>query len=592
LKYAILIAALIVIRLPFLNQAVTGDDVYYLASAEHAQIEPLHPNHTQYVFQGRDVDFRGYPHPPLNAWALAGLLALFGDVKEVPFHAAYLCFSFLALTGMWRLARRFSPNPFWATALFIAVPAFVINGNSFESDVPLAAFLLFGMAAFVTAVDERSAAWLLLASLSLGLASLVGVQAVFYIPILFFYLWFKVRDWRPGWVAALSPAIVLSGWQLFEYFSIGRFPILWTTSYVLTYGLARIQAKVTNLAGLTVHFFFIVFPLLIPLAAIHLWKRRDTDAKFLLVWIAIFFFGAASLFSDGSARYLLPLAAPVALLASRLAVPWLQAAVAMQVALSLLLATVNYQQWGAYREFARSVAKETRARRTWANAEWGMRWYLETDGARPLHEQQAIPAGDMVVTSELAYPVPYHRGGSALAPIAMREITSPLPFRLIALDSHSGYSTADKGFLPFGISTGAIDRVRADILVAKQATREYLPMDAPDADDQIISGVYGREGSSSWRWTAATATVALKAPEQARPIHLDFLIPDMSPVRSLQVIVDGRVFYSHTYQKPGPILADTPPVRTGNVTLQFDKQFSVPGDNRELAVILSGIGYR
>ena len=124
MKYAILIAALILIRLPFLNQAVTGDDVYYLASAEHAQLDPLHPNHTQYVFQGRDVDFRGYPHPPLNAWALAALLSIFGDVKEVPFHMAYLTFSVLAVTGMWSLSKRFSPNPFWATALFLAAVSY------------------------------------------------------------------------------------------------------------------------------------------------------------------------------------------------------------------------------------------------------------------------------------------------------------------------------------------------------------------------------------------------------------------------------------------------------------------------------------
>ena len=63
MKYWILIAAIVLIRLPFLNQAVTGDDVYYLASAEHAQIDPLHPNHTTYVFQGKDVDPRHDEEP-------------------------------------------------------------------------------------------------------------------------------------------------------------------------------------------------------------------------------------------------------------------------------------------------------------------------------------------------------------------------------------------------------------------------------------------------------------------------------------------------------------------------------------------------
>lgn len=587
MKYWILITAIILIRLPFLKQAVTGDDNYYLAAAEHAQIDPFHPNHTTYVFTGKDVDFRGYPHPPLNAWALAALLATFGDVREIPFHAAYLAFSILAVSAMWMLSKRFSPHPFWSTLLFIAVPAFVINGNSFESDVPLVAFLMAGMATYVTAVDKRSPFWLAISFGALGLASLVAIQAVFIIPILIFY----GRDWKPSWFAAFAPAIVLSAWQVFEYFSIGQFPILWTTSYALEYGLERFKSKLTNVAGLTVHFFFIVFPLLIPAAAIYK-LRRDKDTIFLLTWIAIFFLGAAALFTDGSARYLLPIAAPVALLVSRLPVRSLQLAAAAQLVLSLGLAAANYQQWSGYRDFARSIQKETKSRRTWANAEWGLRWYLEADGARPIHLQQPIPAGDMVVTSELAYPVPFHRGGSAPAPIATREITSPIPLRLISLDSHSGYSTATKGLFPFGISTGPIDRVRAEILIAKQPTREYLPMDAPEADDQIITGIYSREANNPWRWTAGTATIALKTPPQPKPIHIDFLIPGTSPVRSIKVLAEGRVIFEHTYDKPGPYLIDTPATQAPDITLQFDKPFSVAGDNRELAVILSAVGYR
>ena len=107
--------AVLTLRAPFLNQAIQGDDVYYLAEAEHAQIEPLHPKHTQYAFLGRMVDMRGQPHPPLNAWYLALLLALLKDIAEIPFHAAYIGFSLLAVWAMWSLAVRFSPRPLWAT---------------------------------------------------------------------------------------------------------------------------------------------------------------------------------------------------------------------------------------------------------------------------------------------------------------------------------------------------------------------------------------------------------------------------------------------------------------------------------------------
>ena len=79
LKTALLLFAIVLaIRLPFLDQAIQGDDIYYLAGAQHAQIDPAHPNHARYAFLGDMVDMRGHPHPPLNVWCLAALLAVFG----------------------------------------------------------------------------------------------------------------------------------------------------------------------------------------------------------------------------------------------------------------------------------------------------------------------------------------------------------------------------------------------------------------------------------------------------------------------------------------------------------------------------------
>ena len=64
------VAFVLFLRLPFLNQAIQGDDYYYLAAAQHAQTDPLHPHHARYVFLGEVIDMRGHPHPPGNAWVL------------------------------------------------------------------------------------------------------------------------------------------------------------------------------------------------------------------------------------------------------------------------------------------------------------------------------------------------------------------------------------------------------------------------------------------------------------------------------------------------------------------------------------------
>jgi Gpi18-like mannosyltransferase len=164
--------------------------------AEHAQIDPLHPNHVQYVFLGDRVDLRGFPHPPFNAWFLGLLLAAMGDIREVPFHAAYILFSVIAALAMWSLAKRFSPHPLWATLLFLAVPAFVINGNSFESDLP---FLAFWMAAVACFVAGRWT-W---AAIAMVLAALSAFQAVFLTPILAVYVWIYRRKDRTAWLLTL-----------------------------------------------------------------------------------------------------------------------------------------------------------------------------------------------------------------------------------------------------------------------------------------------------------------------------------------------------------------------------------------------------
>jgi len=153
----LVLLAVLALRLPFLNQAIQGDDLFYLYGAEHAQIDPLHPTHAAYAFQGRLVSMQGHPHPPLNAWFLGALLAIFRDVREIPFHAAYILFSCIAALSALSLAHRFSPHPLLATLLFLATPVFIVNGNSLEADVPfLALWLLSMIESFLRQVDGRS----------------------------------------------------------------------------------------------------------------------------------------------------------------------------------------------------------------------------------------------------------------------------------------------------------------------------------------------------------------------------------------------------------------------------------------------------
>jgi hypothetical protein len=581
----LLIAVVLLIRLPFLNQAIQGDDVYYLAAAEHAQIDPLDPNHVQYVFLGDRVDLRGFPHPPFNAWFLALLLALMGDIREVPFHAAYILFSAVAVLAMWSLARRFSPHPLWATLLFLAVPAFVVNGNSLESDLPFLAFWMAAVACFV------AGKWIP-AAIAMALAALSAFQAVFLTPILAVYVWTYRRKDRTAWLLTLVPPATILAWEMFERLSSGALPAAVAAGYMSSYGLQALAHKLRNAAALTVHACFLVFPALLPGAILLAWKRRGRDIVFLAAWIALFFGGAVAVFFAGSARYLLPMAAPVALLVSRLRPRWLAIGFAAQLALSLALATVNYQHWDGYRRFARQIRAAAAGHRVYIDGEWGLRYYVEADGGLPLERGQVLRAGDMVVSSRLAYPVEIN---APTATIVEQAIRASLPLQLIGLEARSGYSTATKGLRPFDISTAPIDIVRAAVVLERHPALTYLPMNAPEAPAQIVSGLYGLE-SGAWRWMSASAVVLLKSPAQPLPIEAVFTIPDAAPARRVELLLDGRVVASETYSGPGAYTLKSPPQPpagpTATVTLTIDRAFSVPGDRRELGVVVSSIGFR
>jgi hypothetical protein len=584
----LILAVVLLIRLPFLNQAIQGDDVYYLAAAEHAQIEPLDPNHVQYVSIGDRVDLRGFPHPPLNAWFLALLLAAIGDIREVPFHAAYMLFSVIAALAMWSLAKRFSPHPLWATLLFLAVPAFVVNGNSLESDLPFLAFWMAAVACFVAGKWTPAA-------IAMVLAALCAFQAVFLTPILAVYVWIYRRRERTAWLLTLVAPAALVVFQLLERWHSGALPLAVSAGYMRSYGLQTLANKIPSAAALAVHACFMVFPALLPGAVLVAWKRRDRETAFLAAWVALFFGGAALLFFAGSARYLLPMAAPVVLLVSRLRVRWLAIGFAAQLALSLALATVNYQHWDGYRRFARQIRAATAGHRVYIDGEWGLRYYLEADGGLPLERGatgNVLRAGDIVVSSQLAYPIAFT---APTAPIAERAIRATLPLQLIGLEARSGYSTATKGLRPFDISTAPIDIVRAAIVLDRHPTLSYLPMNAPEAPAQIISGLYDVE-SGAWRWMAGSAVVLLKSPAQPLPIEAVFTIPDRAPARHVELLLDGRVAASETYGGPGAYTLKSPPQspagETATVTLTVDRTFAAPGDRRELGVVVAGMGFR
>lgn len=592
----LLMGLVLLIRLPFLNQAIQGDDHIYLAEAQHALVDPLHPSDVKYIFLGDEVDLRGHSHPPGNAWPLAGLILLFGDVKEVEFHAAYIVFSMIAVWAMWSLANRFSERPVWATLLFLAVPAFVVNGGSLEADLPFLAFWMASIALFLSGRLARAA-------LAMAAAAMMAYQAVFLLPILFcaIRLGLVQGDRLPGlpaggtqrragkpvllYATLLTPLLVFIAWQIFTRLTTGTMPAGKLAEYFSTYAFQAIEHKLQNALMLFIHSWWIVFPALVPATAALAWRnRRDPGTLFLLAWMGIFFAGALAIFFAGSARYLLPMAAPVAILASRLSVKWVAPAFVIQLSLALALATVNYQHWDGYRAFAAELRAPSAGRRVWVDNDWGLRYYLESDHALPARKGQQTRPGDIIVSSELGHNVEFT---APLSLLTSANIQASLPLRLIGLNSRSGYSTVAEGYLPFGVSRGPVDRVMARVVMERHATQEYLTVSSPEAAEQVVSGIFPAD-----RWMSQAGVVVLKKPAVPKKVRAEFYIPPNAKARHVTLLLDGREVASHTYAGPGPYtLTSAEPLQGTTVEIRVDRTFTAPGDKRALGMVLIGVGF-
>ncbi len=419
-------------------------------------------------------------------------------------------------------------------------------------------------------------------------------------------------------MALLGPPAAIASYQLFERLSSGAVPAAVLAGYMQTYGLQEAARKAKSAAALVGHTGWILFPALsvaafrrIPrlawivpigaglaaafadpnplfwisagIGALVLTFSATRVRTFLGAWVMLFFAAALIIFFAGAARYLLPISAPIAILAAQqLRRRWLVAGVAANAVVALGLAIVNYQHWAGYRDFARSLQADVQSHRTWVNGEWGLRQYLEADGALPLERDRAPHDGDMVVSTAYANPVQ-----ARVAPIATREITTAIPLRIVALGAKSGYSSIAFGLRPFDISLAPMDIVRAEAVSQRKPVLSKVTIGTPEALDHIVSGVYNTD-----RWMGERAVVFLKRPPGAARVSAVLFVPEASPARTFTLSANGVVLQRQTFPGPGKytLSAPAPPGDESTITISADRTFTAPPDTRALSALLLDVG--
>jgi len=202
-----------------------------------------------------------------------------------------------------------------------------------------------------------------------------------------------------------------------------------------------------------------------------LWARRSSAP--LPAWWCLAYFGfALAAFFAGSARYLLPLAVPLAILVVReldTKPGRLAAALVINVALGLALSHADY-------EFARAYAglEPPPGASFLVNGEWGFRYQMTRAGGRMI-EPASVPApGEWIVASDLCLGAGYDSTAEAVAVrLKSVELWMRTPLRLVDRYARSGYSSSGFGLLPFSFSGQPLDRI------TYYKTSPYLFLDVP-----------------------------------------------------------------------------------------------------------------
>ncbi len=285
-----LLLLVLLLHVPFLNRGVNTDDVIYLDLAENALRKPFAPHDLTYVFQGKQVDMAGHPHPPLNAYLLAVLWAARGGFSERFFHAAYLVFPLAAALAMYFLAMRFTCRPWPAAAIFATAPVVQVVSHSLESDSPTLALGLAGIALFVYGVDQQYRGKVLASGIALALAALCALQALFLLPPAALYLWLnrpqQSRARRAALLACVLPVLVLGGWQVFQLALLGRLPAAVLAGYIASRGYLAAQLKFLNFLALTQH--AAALAVFLPVLLVLLWRRLPRGSALLAFLAAAF----------------------------------------------------------------------------------------------------------------------------------------------------------------------------------------------------------------------------------------------------------------------------------------------------------------
>lgn len=168
----------------FINKAYHIDDPFTItiskAIGEHfIRVPQVYQGNL--IFMGEVCD-----NPLFLGYYFAPIIKLLGD-KEVWLHLFYLPFSLLIIVSMYILSKRFIGKGIFTTLCLCVTPVFIVMSQNIMLDIPLLAFFLGALAAFIYGADNDDKRLLFLSAILAGLAILTKYSGLLVILVMFTY---------------------------------------------------------------------------------------------------------------------------------------------------------------------------------------------------------------------------------------------------------------------------------------------------------------------------------------------------------------------------------------------------------------------
>ncbi len=503
-----LVAAAVLVVLPFLGKGPAIDEEGYLWIARN--LDPLRPYDWSRVWPPYDADAYAWAHPPLHLLWLAACAAL-TDTGWLLRAIAGLPWIVLLSASVAKLAAHLCHHPGLAAALWLASPIVVLGlQDTWMIDLPAVALATAAMAAYRTGLVDEDERWFVASGLLLGLAIETKYSMAVLVPVLAVHmLRLGPRPWL--WAAVAAVVLGVEGplwaaygrphpWEVFARRDeieagglAGRVLGTLTRSALLAFPLVLIRSNppllaaggavglLAVLAARPAEMHVVTSTLLVLLAALGAGllaravaaaasspvRRRKGDRGDPLLlggWFVAVVLGVVALHNYASARYLLPAAAPAALMLARSGeeVSWgkalVRASAALAATLAIGLAVADLRFVAAGEEVARRAVDAVRdaggAPGRFAG-EWSFRGAMEAAGWTRYRPDEPLPAGTWVVVADNASAGDVD--AAALEPVRRVESDDHFPLRVVDLDGDVGLYAETLGLLPFGVRRGPLE---------------------------------------------------------------------------------------------------------------------------------------